>query len=156
MWSGKHLGLEGSIKWDKVWEVLLHGPAWSRDGKWRLRLADTNIHNECHHYSQHCPAWGCLKDKEKFKLGSEPEKTGEHLRTQNSGEGEVGETLSQGKGVFFRRQLPAQSQMARPDQEGRERREVGWGGGVHEKKTSEGMQPCQHLGFHRGKPVSDF
>lgn len=34
-------------------------------------------------------------------------------------EGEVGATLSKGRGLFFRRQLPLKCQMASPDGEGR-------------------------------------
>lgn len=64
-----------------------------------------------------------LKNKEKLKLGTEQEEIREHLRTEKSGKGEVGEMLSKGRCLLFRRELPAQSQMAGPDQEGRDRRE---------------------------------
>ena len=55
------------------------------------------INNNHHHYPQCNRALGSLKDKEKFKFGNEQAETWEHLRTQNSGEGEVGETFSKGR-----------------------------------------------------------
>ena len=75
------------------------------------------INNNHHRHPQRCLTLESFKDKEKFEFGSEQAETREHPRTQNSGEGEVGEMLSKGRGLglFFRRQLPPQSQMASPD-----------------------------------------
>lgn len=91
------------------------------------------IHYNPHHCPRHGPDAGGLEDRETLELGSKQEKTGEHLRTHNSWQGEAKERSAQ------RRQTSAlwkaascSKPHAHPDLEG----EAGGGGGSCEKGKS--------------------